>query len=115
MKGILQKLLQRRGIESIDQLDSKTLPDGSPSEKDKFEEWDKTLSKEDLTIEDIKKFCQGQIDVIEGKWKDLNVDNSKKAELIPYHNVYKTLFNIIDSPRSSRESLENYLNQLLNN
>lgn len=107
MKSILHKLLERRGIESIDKLDKE--------ERQTFDDWDKILSKEELTIEDIKQFCKAQIEVIEGKWKDLNVDNSKKAELIPYHTVYKTFLLAIDSPQSARESLEKNLNQLLNN
>lgn len=105
MHGILTKLLQKRGIESVNKLDKE--------EKQTFDNWEKILSKEELTLEDVKNFCQSQIDVIEGKWKDLNVDNLKKAELIPYHTVYKTLLTAIQSPRSARESLENQLNQLL--
>ena len=48
------------------------------------------------------------------KWKDLDTLNAKKAELIPYHVVYKTLLAAIESPKSAREALEIQLNQLLN-
>lgn len=113
MHGLLAKLLKKRGIKSFSELDDSPMPDNSPTEKQKWDEWEKILSKEELTLEDVKQFCRSQIDVIEGKWKDLNTDQSKKAEFIPYHTVYKTLLQAIDSPRSSRESLEQQLNQLL--
>jgi len=104
MKGILQKLLGKRGINTVDEL--------SQEEKAQYEEWDKILSKEELTTADIKQFCATQCDVIEGKWKDYNTEEWKKAELIPYHTVYKSLLSAIDSPRSAREQLEKHLNQL---
>ena len=103
--SILDKLLNKRGLKSTDELDDE--------EKVTYENWRKILSKEDLTIQDIKDFCQTQISVIELKWKDLNIDNSKKAELIPYHTVYKTLEQVLNAPRSEREQLEAQLNQLL--
>jgi len=71
------------------------------------------ISKEELTLEDVKQFCATQTDIIEGKWKDYGLENVKKAELIPYHTVYKTLLEAIDSPKSAREQLEKHLNQLL--
>lgn len=103
--NILDKILQKRGIKSVDQL--------SPEEKVTFEGWRKVLAKDELTLDDIKEFCQLQIDIIEGKWKDYNLDNSKKAEFIPYHTVYKALLQVISSPKVEREQLEAQLNQLL--
>lgn len=113
MREILAKLLQNRGVKSFDELDSSKTLDGSPSEKDTYMAWEQILSKEDVTLKDLEIFCKNQIDVIEGKWKDLNLDNSKKAEFIPYHTVYKTLFTVINAPRSERELLEKHLNNLL--
>lgn len=102
--SILDKILNKRGI-TTDQL--------SPEEKATFENWRRILSKEELSTADIKEFCQAQIDMIENKWRDLEKDNSKKAELIPYHTVYKLLLMAIDSPKSAREQLEQQLNQLI--
>lgn len=104
--SILDKLLKKRGIQSVDNLDVE--------EKTTFENWRKILSKDELTVEDVKTFCQSQIEVIEGKWRDLNLDQSKKAEMIPYHTVYKTLEQALSAPKVARENLENRLNQLLN-
>ena len=105
MKGILQKLLQRKGIESLEEL--------SPEEKQTFNQWDEILSKEELTLEDVKDFCINQCEIIEGKWRDYNISNEKKAELIPYHTTYKTLLQTIKSPKVAREALERQLTQML--
>lgn len=105
MHKLLEKLFHKRGIKDFNELDQE--------EKQTFENWQSILSKEELTLSDVKEFCQVQLDVIEGKWKDYNIDNTKKAELIPYHTCYKTLFLAIGSPRSARENLEKTLIQLL--
>ena len=105
MKSILYKLLKKRGIESLDQLE--------PEEKRDFDNWNAVLSKEELTISDVKEFCQGQIGIIEMKWRDYTIDKEKKAEYIPYHTVYKILLQAIDSPRSTREQLEKHLLNLI--
>ena len=105
MKDILSKLLQKRGLSSTQELDKE--------EQATFETWQAVLSKDELTTEDIKNFCQNQVDVIEGKWQDLNTTQDKKAELIPYHTVYNLLLKAIDSPKAAREALEKNLQQLL--
>ena len=105
MHSILYKLLGRRGIETIDELDT--------SEKNTFTGWEKILSKEELTVADIKSFCGSQVDIIEAKWKDYGLDDAKKASLIPYHTVYKTLLAAIDSPKAAKEQLEMQLNQMI--
>jgi len=104
MHQLLYKLFEKRGIKDSTELDSE--------EKSQFDTWDKILSKEQLSIEDIKNFCQSQIEVITGKWQDLSVEQAKKSEMIPYFVVYRTLLAAIDSPQESRRALEIQLNQL---
>jgi hypothetical protein len=105
MHSLIEKLLFKRGIKDLKELDNE--------EKQTFDTWQSILSKEELKMEDVKQFCQSQIDIIENKWKDYNTDNAKKSELIPYHTCYKTLLLAIDSPRSARENLENQLLQMI--
>ena len=105
MKDILNKILARRGLK---------LEDLDKEEKKTFDQWDKVLSKDELTLEDIKEFCKAQCSIIENKWKSYDIDQSKKAEMISYHVVYKTLLAVIESPKVEREGLERNLNQLLN-
>lgn len=104
MHDLLEKLFRKRNIKDATQLDDE--------EKVVFENWQKILSKEEMTIDDIKHFCQSQIEVIEGKWKDYTVAQYQKAEYIPYHTVYKTILQAIDSPKVARESLEKQLIEL---
>lgn len=106
MHGLLQKLFAKKGIKGVDEL--------SEEEKTLYDNYDKVLSKKELGIGDIKLFLEMQIEVIEGKWRDLNLDSQKKASLIPYHTVYKTLLEAIRSPEAERANLESYLNQLVN-
>ena len=103
--SILTKLLERRGIKDVNELDKE--------ERQQFETWQKILSKEELTIDDVKKFCQTQLEIIDTKWKDYDIPQAKKAEWINPHTIYKTLLQIIESPKAGREQLEQYLNELL--
>ena len=106
MNHLLTKLFKKRGITDPNDL--------STEEKQIFDGWQKVLSKEELTLQDVKEFCSGQVGIIENKWRDYNLSNERKAELIAYHTVYKTLLTAIDSPQTAREALEQYLNQLTN-
>ena len=101
---ILEKLLNKRGI-TRDQLNTE--------EKIQYEGWEKILKKEELSTEDLKQFISYQITVIESRWKDLDIEQSKKAELIPYHTVYKLLLAAIDAPRIEREELIRNLEKLI--
>lgn len=105
MHQLIEKIFKKRQISSIDELDE--------DEKKVFDGWNSILSKERLDTNDIKEFCKVQISVIENKWADLGVENAKKAELIPYHTVYRILLNIIDAPMESKEALERQLTEIL--
>lgn len=105
MINLLEKFLKKKGIEKPEDL--------TQEEKKVFDEWQIILGKEELTLDDVKTFCQSQIDVIETHWKDLTIANEKKSELIPYHTTYKTLLMAIDSPKAMRSALETQLNQML--
>ena len=112
--SILDLFLKKKGVKSPNELDNTPNSDGSPTEKQVFEKWRDVLSKSDtLTTDEVKLFCQGQIDLIEKKWADLNLSQAQKAELIPYHTVYKTLEQVVDTPKAEREQLEKQLRELL--
>ena len=97
-------LLERLGIKSAAEL--------TPEEKVIFDNYDAILSKENMTIDDVKQFCEIQISVITAKWRDYGMENNKKAELIPYFSVYSSLLNLIDSPQAARKRAEEELNKL---
>ena len=100
--SILSKIFEKKGIKDITELDKE--------ERETFENYEKILSKPDLTLEDVKHFIESQIGIIETKWKDYG--NQNKADLIPYHTIYCTLRDLIKSPQVEREQLEQYLKNL---
>ncbi len=114
MHSLLANFLKKKGIKSLDELDSKPPVNGGPSEKEIFRAYEKVLSGKELTLEDLTKFLHQQIGIIEGKWADFNTDEFKKHELIPYHTVYNTILKAISAPQTEREQLENYLNHITN-
>lgn len=103
MNSLLAKFLRKKGIESVKDL--------NPEEKATFERYQSILAKKDLSLDDLRQFIKARIDHIEMKWKDMNIEQSKKAELVPYYTVYKTLLQAIEAPIAEREALEQILIQ----
>ena len=104
MHSLLAKLLQKKNIESLDEL--------TPDEKAIYDGYEGVLTKEELTIDDLRVFLTQQIEIIEGKWSSYETD--AKEDLIPYHTCYKTLLRLLSSPKLERQRLEDYLTGLLN-
>lgn len=105
MHPLLAKVLAKKNIKEVKDL--------SMDDKLAFDNWQRILSTEEITVDKIKGFCENQIKVIEGQWKDLNNSHQKNERLILSHNVYSTLLNVILSPQKERENLEKYLIDLL--
>jgi hypothetical protein len=102
-QSLITKLFEKRGIKDVSEL--------SMEEKSTFDNYQKILSKDKLEVEDLVKFINNQISVIENKWRDMNIDESKKAQLLPYHTVYKAILSAIESPKAEKEALESFLRQ----
>jgi len=107
MHKLLEQLFNKKGIKGFNDLSSE--------EKPIFERSKLILSKDELTVKDIKTFCKMQISIIKGKWGDYDTEQAKKAELIPYFTVYSSLLIAIDSPKVAREAEEIRLQALINN
>ena len=106
MHSLLSKLLIKRGIENEKDL--------SKEEKEWFSEKERILSlKDEVSSEDIKKFCETQVKVIEDQWKNLDNTVTKNERLILVHTVYSTLLKAISASKVERELLEDYLTQLI--
>ena len=105
MHPLLEKLLKKRGIKDVSELQK--------DEKVDFDKWQNIFDEGDITVDKISGFCNNQIDLIENQWKDLNISKERIERLVLLHNVYKTLYNLITGPKTGRESLERYLDQLL--
>ena len=103
--NILSKLLQKKGIKSVEEL--------TQEERRDFDQWKRVLSKEDINTKDIEEFCSAQIKTIEAQFKDLSISKEKLERLVLLHSVYSSIKDLINSPRAERENLEKYLTQLL--
>lgn len=100
-RDLISKLFASRGIKSVDEL--------SIEEKETFAQYERVLSKEELTLEDVKNFLRSNISIIEARWRDNSMTAQAKGELIPYHTCYKALLTAIEAPMLERSQLENYL------
>ena len=106
MHLLLSKLLQKRGIENVDDL--------SKEETDWFKEKERILSLPDeVTVGDFKKFCQSQLSSIEEQWKNLDNSPTKNERLIILHTVYSTILKVTTASKTERELLEDHLTQLI--
>ena len=105
MHSLLEKLLKKRGIVSVNDMDL--------DEKDQFDNWQKTLSGGEMSVEKIKDFCETQLSIIKKQMKDIDNTPGKNERLTMCFNIYSTLVDLISSPQAERETLEKYLTQLL--
>ncbi len=105
MKPILNKLLEKRGIEDVSKL--------TQEEAATFDTWNRILSDGEITLDKILEYCGAQVGAIELQWKNLDNTPQKNERLILMHTIYKGLMNLISAPRAERETLEKYLNDLL--
>ena len=104
---LLKKLFAKRGI-----TDTTTL---STEETATYDKWSKVLSDGEITVAKIKQFCDMQIGLIEGKFKDTTRTVAQTERLVIAHSIYKAIIDSIEKPARERENMEQYLNQLLEN
>lgn len=104
MHTLLEKLLKKRGINNVNDLNTE--------EKAQFDTWQSQLSEGEITVKRISDFCQLQLDIIKAQMKGIDNSPAKNERLTIYFNIYDTLLNLINSPQAERESLVKYLEQL---
>lgn len=105
MHTAIETLLNKRGIKSIDELDSE--------EKAQVDQWQKVLVKETITIPRMTEFLIVQKSLVEAQLSDINNPTLKNDRLIVQLNVYSKLLNFLDSDNKERESLIKYLTTLV--
>ena len=105
MHQILTRLLNQKGIKNVTELSS--------DEKTDFDRWESILSDGEMTVEKIVVFCKNQLNIVENQWKNLDASTLKNERLIIAHTIYRALLDAIEGPKTNREFLESYLNQLL--
>jgi hypothetical protein len=105
MHSLLSKLLQKREIKHVDDLDKE--------EKGQFIKWQTILTGEQVTVDKIGLFIKAQIISIESQMKNLDNTPQKNERLILLFSVYKAIGEALKAPEKEREVLENYLRSLL--
>lgn len=95
MHPLIEKLLLKRGIKDINELDEAELA--------QFKVWQEALTSSEVSVESITKFCQRQKDLIEAQYT--NPDNSDKKDKALKHSlaVYKALLAFISGSKVARE------------
>jgi hypothetical protein len=96
--------LNKRNIKDINDLDK--------DEKENLDKWSRILSEGEITVAKISEFCQNQKRLIEAQFLP-GLEDKKAKDLTVLHSVYSALINLITGPKAERESLEKYLNQLI--
>lgn len=103
--SILDKLFAKRGITDVTKLDD--------NERITFDKWQKVLSEGEITVSKIQEFCKMQLGLIEGKFKDTTRTTQQTERLVIAHSIYKALLDSMEKPARERESMEKYLQQLI--
>lgn len=98
----LSKLLEKRGIENVEDL--------TPEEQATLERYKLILSGEAVTVDTLKAFCQNQIRIIEASCNGKEPLSMMQQACI---HVYINLLKAIEAPEAERESLEKYLQQII--
>lgn len=105
MHQAIEKLLQKRGIKSVEEL--------SPEEKAQFDSWQKTLTTEKVTLPSLATFLNVQKSIIETQFGDINNTDQKNSRLTLQHAIYSKLIRYLESEKVEREALEKYLVELV--
>lgn len=101
--SLLDKLLSKKGIKSIDDL--------SPEERSVFDGYKRTLTAKTITVKDLEEFCRSQVKLIEGKFG--GPPSPHDVYLKACLHVYLTLLAAIEAPKVEKENLERYLIALI--
>lgn len=104
MHTLLQKWMTKRGV---------TLETMTSEEKLTFDQWNKTLSNQKVTITSIRDFCDLQKSLIELQFGDLMNPSQKNDRLVLLHTVYSKIIQMTYADKNERESLERYLTQMI--
>lgn len=105
MHHSIERLLQKRGIKSVEEL--------SQEEKAQFDTWQKVLTTEKVTLPSIAAFLNVQKSLLEVQFSDLNNSDQKNSRLVLQHAIYAKLLRFLESEKAERETLEKYLNDLI--
>jgi hypothetical protein len=100
---MLDQILQKLNLKSIDDL--------KPAEKATWMQWASILGKQDVTIEDLKKFLPGELERATVELRKHDNSAPKDAYYKAYGDILSTITKVIVTPAQERESLKAMLKQ----
>lgn len=100
----LQEILAKKNLKEEDL---------TPEERHTYDNWNRVLSNEKITIETVREFCNTQKQLIEAQWSNLDNTSQKNDRLILLHTVYSKIAKVTEADKAEREALEVQLNNLL--
>lgn len=96
----------------LTKLRIKTILDLTEEERKTYQEWEKVLNKQEVTMQELKEFIEGQMAIATEKF--LSYKNTEKKDLFLKAQLrnYKSILAFIQSPAINKEFLENHIKQL---
>jgi hypothetical protein len=100
---MLERILQQLGLKSIDDL--------KPAEKATWMQWAAILGKNDVTIEDLRKFLPQELERANIELRKHENSDKKDSYYKAYGDILATISKIIVTPEKEREQLKSMLKQ----
>ena len=104
MHNLLSKYFEKKKIDVVNL---------TTEEKETFDSWESILAPGDLTVEKIAEFCGQQEKLIKAQLKNLDNSTEKNERLILLMTVWSAVQDLINAPDRERESMELFLQQLI--
>ncbi len=105
MQNILSSILAKRGIKDKSEL--------TKEERKDFDNWQRILEEEEVTIASLSEFIEGEIVQVQNEFKDLDRTPEKTERLALKLSIYSTIQEVLTSKKNEREALIEYLTTLL--
>jgi hypothetical protein len=85
----------------------------SPEEKVTFDNWNRVLSNEKITLENVRDFCNQQKTIIESMFGTLDNSSQKNDRLVLMHSIYSKIARVTVADHTERLAVEAQLNLLI--
>lgn len=93
----------------FEKLKIKNYLDLNNEEKKTFEEWQKVLNKNEISIKELKEFITSQIDIVTNQLLTYKNSSQKDLYLKMMLRNYRMILAFIQSPQKAKEYLEKYI------
>jgi hypothetical protein len=104
MFEFIDRILESRRLKSFDDLNA--------LERATILQWARIDSTRDITIDDLKKFIQPEIERAHGELRRFENDPKKQVFYQAYASLLTHIHRIITTPAAQREQLRGYLKQI---